>query len=120
MAAARPTAYLLLRFAASHDPPRWSDIPLRPLLPSPRTPIPSTEESLTMMWVGDAPSYSVSIRRFDQKKDSLLAEWLLLSPGLFLERSRRLTIANNTGANEKVNPGFALGIYPMQGIESRP
>ena len=47
MAAGVPTAYLLLRFAASHDPPRWSAIPLRPRLPLLRTPIPSTEESST-------------------------------------------------------------------------
>lgn len=47
-----------------------------------------------------------------------MAEWLLRGAGRFLSDPGVKISINSASANERVNPRFALNIYPMQGIES--
>src|SRR5262249_58548414 len=82
-------------------------------------PIASAEESLPAMWVGDSPSYSVP---FDSSRERKIPYWqngFSADRGSFPQRIHRFReFRPFLHRPEKSNPGFAPGIYPMQGIRT--
>ena len=106
------TAYVLPRFAASHDPPTVAALAMNPIA--------SAEESLTTMWVGDSPSYSVP---FDSSRERKIHYWqngFSVTWAVFLSQSTGFKNFDPLHRSGKNQSRFCPGHLPDAGYRTLP